>query len=741
MLNRTPAQAILAEHLSRLSLNFLLHRYILLLAIAIFFFNTIEYVAIIHPWLDKIYIVVFVALFFLANKTPKLNEHSLAEHLNRIVPQFEESTQLLFKPSDDLSVLQHLQYQRIEPRLLELEQQKALATKLPKKNLLFSFSALVFATSLFYLPQASQFNREKNQGVILPLDTTVAIESQQIDVFPPKYTALTAEVYRNRDIEVIEGSKVRWSFEFNDDSKIYSLAFADGLTMALQKQPDNRYFAEKVINKTGLYSVVASGKTLPEVYSLSVIKDQQPRVRVINPVATLVEIELDGDPNVAIEAMVQDDFGITEVKILASVAKGSGEAVKFRDEEFLFDDYQLTDKGRLYQKHWDLKALGMESGDEVYFTVIATDNKAGQGQTARSKTVIVRWLDEEERSINIEGISISYMPEFFRSQRQIIIETEQLIADKNELATPKFKAESVSLGHSQNDLKLKYGQYLGIEQDEGAGAWGGGASAEATEQGDEDEHQGHSHEHEHESPDAHEQSAANGSQQEVLAQFAHTHEDVHIGEVSSQNPKAMMKKAVSNMWQAELHLMMHEPDLALPYEKQAYKYLKLAQQAERVYVKRLGFEPPPVSEQRRLTGKLDQIKTRSETTDNSLDAQSETGANRIFQQSFALLNALDGQKGLTKAQRNLLSNAKSTLTDMAQQRANLIRHAATIEKVLISDSLKIDGCEDCVVKLKQKLWQLIDSALATPLAGQQPYLNSDGLIEEYHRLGQSGGER
>jgi len=55
-----------------------------------------------------------------------------------------------------------------------------------------------------------------------------------------------------------------------------------------------------------------------------------------------------------------------------------------------------------------------------------------------------------------------------------------------------------------------------------------------------------------------------------------------------------MKQAIANMWNAELHLMMSEPALALPYEKEALKFLTQAKNAERIYVKRLGFEPPPV---------------------------------------------------------------------------------------------------------------------------------------------------
>ena len=74
-----------------------------------------------------------------------------------------------------------------------------------------------------------------------------------------------------------------------------------------------------------------------------------------------------------------------------------------------------------------------------------------------------------------------------------------------------------------------------------------------------------------------------------------------------------MKRSIANMWQAELHLMLSQPEQALPYEEQALKFLKMAKKAERIYVKRLGFEPPPVSEQRRYLGELDEILTYHQT--------------------------------------------------------------------------------------------------------------------------------
>ena len=56
------------------------------------------------------------------------------------------------------------------------------------------------------------------------------------------------------------------------------------------------------------------------------------------------------------------------------------------------------------------------------------------------------------------------------------------------------------------------------------------------------------------------------------------------------------------MWQAELHLRQAEPAKALPFEYRALAFIKKVQQAERIYLARVGPELPPIDESRRLSG-------------------------------------------------------------------------------------------------------------------------------------------
>jgi hypothetical protein len=62
------------------------------------------------------------------------------------------------------------------------------------------------------------------------------------------------------------------------------------------------------------------------------------------------------------------------------------------------------------------------------------------------------------------------------------------------------------------------------------------------------------------------------------------------------------------MWEAELRLRTHDPRGALPFEHRALALLKEVQQAARVYVRRVGFEPPPLEpDRKRLTGDVSAV--------------------------------------------------------------------------------------------------------------------------------------
>ncbi|GAB3824498.1 hypothetical protein GCM10028895_32920 [Pontibacter rugosus] len=72
--------------------------------------------------------------------------------------------------------------------------------------------------------------------------------------------------------------------------------------------------------------------------------------------------------------------------MIATVAKGTGEAVKFREEKMKLN---LSGNSRSYSinQTLDLQKLGMSFGDELYFYLQAWDNHRGY---TRSETFLCR---------------------------------------------------------------------------------------------------------------------------------------------------------------------------------------------------------------------------------------------------------------------------------------------------------------------------------------------------------------
>jgi hypothetical protein len=58
------------------------------------------------------------------------------------------------------------------------------------------------------------------------------------------------------------------------------------------------------------------------------------------------------------------------------------------------------------------------------------------------------------------------------------------------------------------------------------------------------------------------------------------------------------------MWEAEKQLRALTPSPALPFEIKALEAIKQLQQADRIYLHRTAFVPPPLKEEKRMTGDL-----------------------------------------------------------------------------------------------------------------------------------------
>ena len=693
---------------------------------------------------------------------------NLLQHLNRLYPELQESAQLITRDESSLSVLQVLQKQKIINKLKNLlsDNENIILPNISYQKSIISFAFVTLILLFIYFKSAwlPLFNTSETNAIKITATEDKSVNANQVPLLtqheviitPPTYTKLMRYQQKDLNVKAVEGSVIRWELAINHTIENMFIEFSAGEKLYFTPQKHDFYSIEQTAVFTRVYrlGIVVKGieSLLPEIYTLTVVKDQKAKINIISPKKTITEIATQGNTDVSSHVKITDDFNVAKVEILASIAKGSGESVKFRDQTFNFDSTEIIDGVNHYYINWQLKKLGMEPGDEIYFTVRAWDNREPTAQMTRSITKIIRWVEDEEQGIAFDGGLLDFMPEYFKSQRQIIIETIDLINDKAELSAEQFVKTSELLGVAQSDLKEKYGQYLGDEVEDGSHA----ISHEVSEQlsalaepsvGDEhDEHNEHN-EHGH---DDHE-SESHGSDDfamkgfgtdksgssDLISQFGHNHEEADIGIMARQDPKALMKRSITNMWQAESHLMLSAPEKALSYEEEALKYLNMAKKAERIYVKRLGFEPPPVSEKRRYQGDLNDILTYQTHQNIDLTDNEKSQLSNMYSLLNRLLHRVNNipltsnELLLSSTDRELIIKVKNQFEALLDKRPVLIKYVAILERILLMNSFELDNCSLCLPELSEKIWQLLPEPTAKPHLLRKPYHATDVLIQQY----------
>ncbi|RFP66199.1 hypothetical protein D0N36_04040 [Hymenobacter lapidiphilus] len=382
---------------------------------------------------------------------------------------------------------------------------------------------------------------------------------------------------------------------------------------------------EEVLSASALYRLRLGGQVSDD-YSIEVVPDQAPVIRLIQPKAYTL-VEFGQPPRVAIEAQLKDDYGLSRARLVATVAQGQGEAVKFTE---VITELSTGLSGQpttaTLRPVLNLRALGLSYGDEVYFYLQAWDNRQ---QLTRSDTYLVQWEDTTVQNSTLDAsLGVNTAPAYFRSQRQIIIDTEKLLAEQSRLPAATVQERANSIGVDQKLLRMRYGKFLGEETDESiGGATRPDEQDQATKPVDppgmgsvvaedhttpepaaaaaEEHHENDGHDHSAGLPAGTGQSAAEARTAELMEPYMHRHDDSETADFLEPAVKAKLQAVLAQMWESELRLRTGQLREALPFEYRALRLLKEVQQQTRAYVKKAGFTPPPMPEATtRLTGDL-----------------------------------------------------------------------------------------------------------------------------------------
>ena len=383
---------------------------------------------------------------------------------------------------------------------------------------------------------------------------------------------------------------------------------------------DESYRLTKNLEASGFYSFTfkdsEGNNYVSDLYSLEMVKDEPPMVQ-IEGLDSYSYFEFDDEKRLMLNTSISDDFGIADAYIIATVSKGSGESVKFREETIRFNKAVPKGNKRMdLQQPLDLDDLKMDPGDELYFYVEALDQKRPSPNVARSETYFAVIRDTVTDMFAVEGnLGVDLMPDYFRSQRQLIIDTEKLIADKPNISEKDFKFRSNELGFDQKQLRLKYGQFMGDETEmqaaAGAVSHNDGETEQSNEGGEEDLLDEYSHKHdsdnEHNLVEEHGDENEGQEAEDPLHDYLHNHSDPEESTLFEKSLKAKLRDALNIMWDAELHLRLYEPEKSLPFQYDALEIIQEIKNSARIYVHRIGFDPPPIKEENRLSGDVENI--------------------------------------------------------------------------------------------------------------------------------------
>ncbi|GAB2669081.1 DUF4175 family protein [Arenimonas aestuarii] len=644
-------------------------------------------------------VLALLAFAWWRRQRARHDERWLARRLNAD-PRWQDSADLLFSDPATLGPLQTLQHERLAQQLASLPApdlrpawpHRALLASLVLGSVL-TLAALVWPNASTQAPTTPRAPGETSDIVA----TAVALVEVGVDVQAPDYTALPARTESMLSLQAPEGSRLRWRLRFSPQPEAVVLRWHDGGELALRREGEH-WTGEHTLHRSVLYRIAITASLPPaedELHRLDAIADQPPVIRVITPERPLTLRE-DGQRTWPLVFEASDDHGLGAARLHITLAQGSGEQVTVSERSLaLRGEGEL--KQRRYRRALDLAALGLAEGDDLIVRLDVSDNRAPAPQASRSPSLILRWpMPPATEATGMEGLVKKALPAFFRSQRQIILDIEALIPQRPRLAPDEFVSRSDAIGFDQRILRMRYGQFLGEENE-------GQPEAPPGLEGEHSEDDGHDH-----GPGS---DAPLGTAISVLEDYGHTHDDTEAATLLDPQTRALLKQALDAMWSSEGELRQGEPQRALPHAYRALAFIKQVQQASRIYLARVGLELPPIDESRRMTGKREGIADRRD------GLQPATTPDSPVPDLWRALADEDRRPELEPMSDWLETNA-----DRLEDPLSLV---AAIETLRARPD-----CSDCRQRLRALLWSLLPQPAAgvaerpTPDAAGQAYLDA-----------------
>jgi Domain of unknown function (DUF4175) len=588
----------------------------------------------------------------------------VARYLNKQLPELEESCGLFLRPAGDLGPLEKWQIARTETKLAPLRSPRPLYRKLLVAAWML-LAAVILSAGIAM--DGSAYGRRSAAPAANGIGTVAekpapGIQSIAIRIIPPAYTGRAVRRQeKDLNLRVEDGGLLNWEVQTTGFVRSLQFIFNDSVRLALRAADPKHtlWRASRSAAHSGFYQLDLDGR-LSALYTIEVVKDEPPHITIETPKPYTV-LDIGESMTIPLVVKLRDDYGIADAAVVATIASGNGEAVKFKEQTIRF--------GRIFpgdQPYYDLRqvmdlsALGLRPGDELYFYCRAKDNR---GQESRSDMYIIS-LPDTAQLMSLQGLTagVDIKPEYFRSERQIIIETEQLLKEKDSVPMQQFNNRSNGLGIDQKLLRLRYGKFLGEEAEEGERGGDGEEDPRKPGTGGKKESSGDA--------GGGAQPDGFGDAKKILDAYTDKHDNAEDASYFEPAVKEQLKATLTEMWGAELRLRTFKPREALPYAYKALRLLKDLQQKSRAYVAKTGLRVTPLDPAKRLAGKLDDI---SPPVERQTPGQGSSPApEQVLRIALGLVEQADGMAarggGMGKGSVEILRGASRRLGSEAARR-------------------------------------------------------------------------
>ena len=417
-----------------------------------------------------------LAFFYLKNDFFTFNKKKRTQDfIDHEISSVQQSSHLIFRDKTKLNAIEQIQLARIEKEALKLNFIKNIKWKKPlillMSSLLFiGFSSLVKfdftkqPTSISFSPQ-TQENTTADTTIVVK-DTLVALSNFVATYHPPAYTNLKSKRSSETDLMVPVGSRIQWKLDFEGNVKEY------GVLLGTSSQKVTGKNLSFTATENTFYQIYFSNQNdvpfFSSYYNIQVLPDQLPTI-FTKDIPNFMEVAFNKKENLNINYEAIDDYGLEEIILQTTISSGAGEQVRFRDSTIVLSK-GINQKEVRNQFNLPIKDLQLNPGEELYWQLKVRDNRPPQGQWNNGPMFTYAIADTVEMATFIgNDLGVDLLPEYFRSQRQIIIDSEKLIKEEALLASADFKEKSNGIAQDQKILRLRYGQFLGEEFESAAG--------------------------------------------------------------------------------------------------------------------------------------------------------------------------------------------------------------------------------------------------------------------------------